>query len=123
MGKSKVKTKNQDWGYGLSSNELYRLDGPITGYSGTLENHIQRLLKDLRAGPCLGLSSSPGSGYLLRQYFTLLVSVRLYLHVCVLLAYMTSTLLYLKALVLLHLLTKCQNVNLFLLAFVPRVQT
>lgn len=120
MGKSKVKTKNQDWGCGLNGSELYRIDGSISGYCGTLENHIQQLLKDLWAGPCLGPSSSP---ILLRQYFTLLVSVRLYLRVCVLWGYMTSTLLYLKVLVLLLLLTKCQNVNLFPLEFVPRVQT
>lgn len=122
VGKSKVKAKNQQWGYGPNSNELYCIDGSITE-DRTLENHIQWLPKDPGAGPCLDLPSGPGSGCFLRQDFPFLVPVNLYLHVCVLLGYMTSTLLYLKALVLLLPLTKCQNVNLFLLEFVPRVQT
>lgn len=37
MGESRVKTKNQNGGYGLNSNELDRTDGDIMSYSGTLE--------------------------------------------------------------------------------------
>lgn len=124
MGESRVKTKNPNWGYGLNSNELDCTDGDIMGSCGTLEKSHTTTPRRSSSGASFGSVIKSRQWTAPKAVFCpLAVGWPLSARLRAFGFHDLLSILYPAALVLVLLLPKSQNGNLFLLEFVPRVQT